>query len=81
MDRLFRARGMPIIPVALAGRRATASSMHATAATATDRRRTTWLPRSFRFGFAARRVVGALHGVAALLERLGTPEAAEWNYS
>src|SRR5258705_12481273 len=37
--------------------------MHPTDATAVRRRRTTQLTCSFRFGFAPRRVVGALQGV------------------
>ena len=63
LDCLFRALTVPIIPVLLSGRCAAPGPMHSTDATAANRRRTTALPRSFRFGFAPRRVVGALHGV------------------
>jgi hypothetical protein len=63
LDRLFCTRAMPIIPILLTGRRAASSPVHPTDATAANRGRTTALPRSFRFGFAPRRVVGALHGV------------------
>jgi hypothetical protein len=63
LDRLFCTRAMAIIPISLTGRRATSSPMHPTDATAANRGRTTALPRSFRFGRAPRRVVGALHGV------------------
>jgi hypothetical protein len=63
LDRLLRSRAVPIISVTLAARRATSSSMHPTDAAAAYRRRSTTLPCSFRFGVAARRVVGALHGV------------------
>src|SRR5467141_2920200 len=49
--------------VTLAGRCATSSSMHSTDAASAYGRRSTGLTCSFRFGFAARRVVGALHGV------------------
>ena len=47
------------VSVTLAGWRATSRSMHAVA----HRRSSTALTCSFRFGFAARRVVGTLHGV------------------
>jgi hypothetical protein len=63
LDRLFRARTVPIIPILVTNRRATFSPMHSTDATAANRGRTTALPRPFRFSFAPRRVVGALHGV------------------
>jgi len=63
LDRLFCARAVPIVAILLASRRAASSSVHPTDATAANRRGTTTLPCSFRFGFAARRVVGALHGV------------------
>ena len=63
MDRLFCARAVPIISVTLARRCATSSSMHSANVPAADSRRSTGLTCSFRFGFAARRVVGALHGV------------------
>jgi hypothetical protein len=63
LDRLFCARAVPIITILLAGRRAAPGPMHPTDATAAYRGRTTALPCSFRFGFAPRRVVGALHGV------------------
>jgi hypothetical protein len=63
LDRLFCTRAMPIIPILLTGRRAASSPVHPTDATAANRRRTTALPRAFRFGCAPRRVVGALHGV------------------
>ena len=63
LDRLFCARAVPIVAILLAGRRAAASPMHSTDATVAYRGRTTALPRSFRFGSAPRRVVGALQGV------------------
>ena len=63
LDRLFRALTVPIIPILLSGRCAASSPVHPTDTTAANRRRTTALPRSFRFGRAPRRVVGALHGV------------------
>src|SRR5260370_37811658 len=63
LDRLLCARPVPIIPILLTGRRTPSGSMHPTDATAAHRRRTTALTCSFRFGFAPRRVVGALHGV------------------
>jgi len=63
LNRLFCTRAMPIISILLTGRRAASSPVHPTDATAANRRRTTALPRAFRFGCAPRRVVGALHGV------------------
>ena len=63
LDRLLCARAVPIIPIFLTSRRAAPSAVHPTDAKAANRGRTTTLPCSFRFGFAARRVVGALHGV------------------
>jgi hypothetical protein len=60
---LTSARAVPIIAILLAGRRTTSGSMHPTDATVTNRRRTTPIPCSFRFGYTPRRFVGALHGV------------------
>jgi hypothetical protein len=62
-DRLFCAHAVPIIAILLTGRRAAFSSVHPTDATAANRRGTATLPGSFRLCLAARRVVGALHGV------------------
>jgi hypothetical protein len=63
LDRLFCARAVPMIPILLTVRCAAPGSVHPADAKAAYRGGTTWIPRSFRFGFAARRVVGALHGV------------------
>jgi hypothetical protein len=56
---------MPIIPILLTGRRAASSPVHPTDAIAAYCRRTTALPSSFRFGFAAKGGVNPLHGVVA----------------
>ena len=76
LDRLFRALTVPIIPVLLSGRRATASPVHPANATASDRRRTTLLPCSLRFSLASRGIVGALHGVDGHFDLVPPPTPA-----
>jgi hypothetical protein len=65
LDRLLCTRAVPIIPILLTGRRAASSPVHPTDAIAAYCRRTTALPSSFRFGFAAKGGVSPLHGVVA----------------
>src|SRR3954454_14592143 len=54
---------MPEVSVCFPVWCATSSSMHSAYAIAANGWSTTWLPSSFRLGFAARCVVGTLHGV------------------
>src|SRR3954447_11224627 len=60
---LLGATAMPEVSVCFPVWCATSSSMHAAYAIAANGWSTTWLPSSFRLGFAARCVVGTLHGV------------------
>ena len=64
-DGLFRSSAVLEIAVTLPLRRAASGSMNAADAIAAYRRRATPLSCSFRFGIAARGVVGTLHGVVA----------------
>jgi hypothetical protein len=72
-DRFFRAITVTKIAVPFPFWSTTSGTVHSAHAPAANRRRKTRLPRSFRFGFAARRVVGALHGVDGHLDLVPPP--------